>query len=360
MFDSTGSFTAQTTQNEIITDRNVSISFADDMVYISADGNVGVEINKNTLTAMLEGNSFTDGSSIIKVVGTNGTRLVEPAESGQAFKSFMLQDGKLIRPQSDNGIGRPELVANTYVAGYNNYAVCVILEFLQSFDSNTRTGYLIPYVLGSGTQFSENSDYNKFSVECQILSDVRNIDSFLVDGLSEADNIVGATGSEEFYKINNTSLGGATANVYFVSCDTTDGLPSAIDLINGTAGDLLCMVGEGQWASDQNNIDIWEITGATTADFLFSASSALRTGGNVFIDRRLTQDVETVLGNVQLVGGGDIDMDSFTESKGIVNCTNNNGLGNVSALNVQVGNGADKYILDIKDYNFSNQTWETL
>ena len=356
VFDSTGSFTAQTTQNEVITDRNVTLSLADDMVYVSANGNVGVEVNKNTIVAMLEGNSFIDGNSIIKIVGTNGTRLVEPVESGQDFKYFALQDGKLIRPQSDDNSGKPELVANTYVAGYNNYAVCVMLEFLQSFDSNTRTGYMIPYVLGSGTQFSENSDYNKFSVECQILSDVRNIEKFLIDGASG--DTSSALDSNPTYKIDGTTLGQTTGSVYYATSNGLDFLPTVISVENGTVGDIICIVSESIGVNSKE-IGIYQVDTTTSARWK-SYEVGLQEGTQIFVDKRLTQSLEhSGIGITEVTSGDDINFNESVDGKGIVICK---GLVSSShkAVNMQVQGLTNTYILDIKDYNFSSQTWDTL
>mgnify|MGYP006935315972 CR=1 FL=1 len=334
VFDSTGSFTAQTTQNEIIQDRNASVGFADDMVYISKDGNVGVEINKNMLVAMLEGNSFKDGSDIIKVVGTNGTRLIEPASSGQDFKYFAFVDGKLIKPQTDDGTGKPQLVANTYVSGYNNYAVCVMLEFLQSFDSNTRTGYKFAYVLGSGTQFAENSDYNKFSVECQFLADARNIDKFVIDGHSEPQDVKGAP--TETTNINKIGLN--SGNVHLIGVDVA---VTAITLTNGTAGDLVVCVNETSGATQ-----VFQITAPTVATEI-DADYNLEEGCLIYSTKFLASQT-----------GGTLVLDASTPASNKTYLA----IASAGATGVAVATDFDlsatkQFYLEIKDFNFADSSF---
>lgn len=185
VYDATGSFAGSTTGNETLVDKTQSITLADDYVYLS-DNPANVAECKNVLISMLSGEMFTgpDGH-IRKVIGTNGNvKRGKRANSNLPFMELLREDGMLKVPQASDNDGNPLLVYNSRVTAYNNFSLCVMLEFITEFSSTDKQGYRFAYVLNSNILQNEQDDYNKFTMDATFLCDYRNIDRYFVEGIS--------------------------------------------------------------------------------------------------------------------------------------------------------------------------------
>lgn len=185
IFDATGSFAGSTTGNEVLVDKTQSITLADDYVYLSDDP-ASIAESKNMLISMLSGEMFKgpDGN-IRKVIGTNGNvKRGKRAYSNLPFMELLREDGLLKVPQASDDSGNPLLIYNSRVTAYNNFSLCVMLEFITEFSSVEKQGYRFSYVLNSNILQNEQDDYNKFSMDAMFLCDYRSIDKFFVEGIS--------------------------------------------------------------------------------------------------------------------------------------------------------------------------------
>ena len=193
IFNTYGSFAGSTTGTENLIDKATSISLADDFVYLSNTAN-GVEINKNVIVGMLMGESFYDGSSLQKIIGTNGAlKNGRAASSDIEYKALFLDNGRLTVPQASDEFGDAVTSENTRITAYNNSTLCVMLEFMTEFSSSEKQGYRFVYSANSNVMENEGDDYNKISFDTQILCDVSYIDKPFIDGITETKT------SEDFF-----------------------------------------------------------------------------------------------------------------------------------------------------------------
>lgn len=186
VFNSHGEFGGSTVGNEILNEKNVDMRFGDDFVTLT-ENPIGLEINKNTIVNMLQGESFTtelDGKVVVQsIVGTNGTvKRGKRATSGHEFGKLFEEMGKLKVPQGKDENGNPILQENTRITAYNRTGVCVMLEFFTEFDASRKQGLAFVYALAGDTQWEEDSDYNKLSANVQLLCDVRYTNGYMLEG----------------------------------------------------------------------------------------------------------------------------------------------------------------------------------
>lgn len=234
IFDTTGSFAGSTKGNEQLVDKNQSIQFADDFVYLarnSADVATSKHMIYNMLAADIITNTDfekvgTDGglsTSIWKIAGTNGNiKRAKVANSDLNHKYLLLQDGKLIIPQASENDGSILLQDNTRVSAYNTSTLCVMIEVMVEFSGNYKQGYRFAYCSPANLMWNEGDDYNRLSTDIQFLSDTRIIDNFFVDGAS--------SGEQKYCFTFETDLAGDMKTKLFKN-DGDGGTPSERPMI---------------------------------------------------------------------------------------------------------------------------------
>ena len=185
-------------QNAVTNEKTVSLTFMDDAVYWK--DTVVARVDRNVITAMLMGDSFKDGSNIIKVIGTNGTRMVSPVETNAEPYNLFGRLGMSAKPQSDDGTGKPILVPNKDNNSFKIFGITVMIEALTTYDSQTKKGErLIFSAPKSATKV--DGQPNKITVEFDVFSDTMVTDKLFKDGLTGADTVA-TTGTESIYSIH--------------------------------------------------------------------------------------------------------------------------------------------------------------
>lgn len=186
IFNSVGNFAGTTVGNEVLNEKTVNLSFADDFVHLS-DTPSGMEVSRSTLLNMILGESFPadigGGEGIQSIVGTNGTvKRTKRAISGHDFGLLFNEIGKLKTPQAKDVNGKSVLEPNVRVTGYNTSGLCVMFEAVTEFDANTKQGLCFAYMLAGNAEWSEDTEFNKLSAEGQLLCDVRYTNGYFIDG----------------------------------------------------------------------------------------------------------------------------------------------------------------------------------
>lgn len=182
IFNTRGSYAGSTMGNEILNTTDMTIGFTEDYVYLSENPQ-GHIVSRDILTAMLKGDSFNNGASIIKVAGTNGAvKRGRDAASDRLFGGLFVADGKLVVPQAAEENGKAVLQPNSRVVAYNTTALTVMVEFLYTFSEEKKNGFRFVYTLNSGFAYNEGDDVNKVSCTSQILCDPRIIKDFWING----------------------------------------------------------------------------------------------------------------------------------------------------------------------------------
>lgn len=193
IFDATGSFAGSTSGNETLVDKTQSITFADDFVYL-AKNVLDTASSKSALYNMLAADvigvesGLKDSIEKYKIVGTNGNfKRTKNATSDRNHRYLLLEDGRLVVPQASDAEGNVLLQSNTRVTAYNNFTLCIMLEFLTEFSSDYKQGYRFCYASPSNLMWNEADDYNKLSMDVQFLCDYRIIDKWFIDGPSSGE-----------------------------------------------------------------------------------------------------------------------------------------------------------------------------
>ena len=248
-----GQFVGTTLGNYTMQERTASLSFVNDFVYLSKS-KLAREISRNTLLAMLAGETFRDGSNLVKVYGTTGNYKSDfKATSNCEFKYLFMEDGRLVVPQSwDVETGTVVTKANSRATAYSTGSLCVMIETLTEFDSSNKEGFRWVYTLPGNITLTENMDFNKISMDCMFLSDARFIDSFWVEGIStkEADGVITSN--------TGTALDGKTNMKKIVVADIVSNLDdTAIQALVGTTS---VGIGTCYVASDNGKIYVGKTT----------------------------------------------------------------------------------------------------
>lgn len=200
-----GKLAGRTKGTVTINDQTLDLSMGLDYVY-SASNSKFIEVSKNSLQAMIVGDSFVD-TNVIKIVGTNGCRNVIPVSTLTDAQYPFYRDTLLITPNSDDGTGKPNLEANTTISAYDD-VVTVAFETVHAV-SGKKQGVRAANISFGTPTFTEATDQNKFSVSGARLCDVRYIDKYFIDGLTAPDTAL--SGTKTVYDVNATILASSKA-----------------------------------------------------------------------------------------------------------------------------------------------------
>lgn len=301
-----GQYSSSTTSNQTLNVTEQDVSFRCDYVY-NQDGGF-VESTKNILINMMNATSFVDGADNVKVVGTNGVRLVNPAVSEHDIQYLFYNDGLLQLPQTDDGTGKPITKKNTLVASYNDQALCTAQEILTSYSSADRAGYRYGYVLSANADMGEADEANTITSNCTYMSGARSLDKFIIDGFGSYAQAVDST--DTLYKVDVTYI--------------EEGSGLATPSATSEAGDTAAIVD-----TDTGNVSVFTDDGAGA----------------------WTEEAGATLGTGCVIHGKD---EASSESKLIA--VNNNGVA-VDWFTDANGTGASTYLLEIKDWDFATEDW---
>lgn len=190
IYNKPGNFAGSTTGNEVLVDKNGSMTLKDDFVYLNSGDSLAIERTKSLMRSLAMGDIFTSNATPYKVVGTNGTvKNGLSATGNKAFGLLTQLDGRLVVPQAsviDSATSTINTItaSNTRVTAYNKSSLCVMFEVITKFDEVKSEGYRFVYTLNSNFKYQEADDANEVSFDQMMLSDVRYINKFFYDDLS--------------------------------------------------------------------------------------------------------------------------------------------------------------------------------
>ena len=194
VFNSRQDFATSTIGKQILTEKSVDISFAVDANMMMMDGSGETTVANNILFQMFssggyklkDSNGVFENQYMYKVAGTNGTtKRSSQCKTDLDFKGLFWRDGMLAEPQAANELGELLLTENTRVTAYNNFNLCVMLEFVYKFSDYKITGTRFPYCTCGEPSMTEGEDYNKFKFKASLLSDSREINKTFIEGISQ-------------------------------------------------------------------------------------------------------------------------------------------------------------------------------
>jgi hypothetical protein len=220
-------------QNAVTNEKTVSLTFMDDAVYWK--DTVVARVDRNLITAMLMGDSFkADDGHIIKVIGTNGTRMVSPVETNAEPYNLFGRLGMSAKPQSDDGTGKPILVPNKDNNSFKIFGITVMIEALTTYDSQTKKGErLIFSAPKSATKV--DGQPNKITVEFDVFSDTMVTDKLFKDGITSADT-VSTTTADTIYAVSADYVISSSANTAPTFTGAADEVAISIDTDDGKIG----------------------------------------------------------------------------------------------------------------------------
>ena len=308
-------------QDEVLNEKTLTLTFIDDAIYWK--DTVVARVDRNLLTAVLMGESFKEGADIIKVIGTNGTRMVSPVQTNTEPRFLFEHIGMVAKPQSDDGTGRPELKINSDNNAYKKFGVTVGIEAIYEYDNQTKLGVRLLFCAPKSGTFTDGQP-NKKAIEFDVYCDTMYISEPFIEGITAPD-VVETTGNAEIFAVEAdyviavtgggepTFTGGVAGNVAVV-VDTADG---TIELYKKDS-------------TDWGNTPVTSVlgVGAIIHGKKFGTTLATEpTGGKVYVG---------------------------TKTKGAS--------GVAVACKTKVGNGTavEDYVFAIKNFNVANGEWETV
>lgn len=187
-----GNLGGSTTGEVQLATKTTSMSIKSDYAYLATKG-VGIEMSRNTLEGILNGQGFHDSINNVyrKVVGTNGAiKKSTTTDQGYIFKKLFEIDGRLIIGDASTEKGHAITVKNIRSSVYDKTCVYMIFENISKFDDENIEGVRCVYCMHSEVSVSDADDANEVSFTQTQLCDIRNVKSFIINGF--ADDEIGA------------------------------------------------------------------------------------------------------------------------------------------------------------------------
>ncbi len=197
IFDTKGDLTGITTQNAIINDFTASLTIADNSIF-ELDNSV-VDGYRNVLEALLLGETFSDGTNQIKILGVGGNvKLASGMLRNKDFKYFFEKDNKLKKAYTGSE------TANVFLGAYNKDSLAVCLEIYGT--SNSENVQVLKYgaVVAGNSSFSEADDKNNVATDVTFASDFRTYSQPMHYGLSVND--IDSPTATTIYRIKTTYI----------------------------------------------------------------------------------------------------------------------------------------------------------
>lgn len=182
-----GNLGGSTTGEVQLATKTTSMSIKSDYAYLATKG-VGIEMSRNTLEGILNGQGFHDSIKDVyrKVVGTNGTiKKSTTTDQGYIFKKLFEIDGRLIIGDASTEAGHAITVKNIRSSVYDKTCVYMIFENISKFDDENIEGVRCVYCMHSEVSVSDADDANEVSFTQTQLCDIRNVKSFLINGFAD-------------------------------------------------------------------------------------------------------------------------------------------------------------------------------
>jgi len=184
VFSCKGNLATKQAGNQVVNEKTFDIAYNEDWNFVV--NNISPEIQKNTMKAILKGNSIKDAVSgdIILVLGTQGQRWLGTTEFETLDTFYFLEeDGKLYSPDKNDANGDPELVANSVKSPYEKSAL-IMVEFLYAFNGTKKSGERFAYCMPMTSTFTEGSGTspNSHTVSMERFCDSRSIKEYYLQG----------------------------------------------------------------------------------------------------------------------------------------------------------------------------------
>ena len=191
-------------QNEMDDSKTLSVNYNDDAIYWQQ---MAVKlVDKNLLTNLLTGERFMDGSDVVTVVGTNGTKIIadnfgrKKVTTNNSPYNLFNYVGRMMIPQSDDGTGKPIFTNNIDNDGNKVNGKTVGLEAIYTYDDNTVWGVRFIFCMPKKPTFTDGQP-NKVALEFDVYCDTHIIEKPLTDGISAPD-VLSTTGTDAVYAVN--------------------------------------------------------------------------------------------------------------------------------------------------------------
>jgi hypothetical protein len=295
-----GEFGCETSAEELVNSFEYSLKMKQD--YSNVVNSYTPSVKKNLWESFFIGGIFTDSlGNKYSTIGINGQRWLNTISSTimNDLKYVMYNDGLLKHPAKKLKDGSPFLDYNGKSNAFNNRPLYMVE--IKGEDS----GYRIAYNLNIGNVFEEDIMANTYSFVNKRLCDVFDINRYLIDGITNAQDTesvlygMGVYGMGYYgghpdvtlYRIGVGSFAGNTRVIY------TQGTTKPTTITNGTVGDIFVF-----FNTSSKIISVNVVLSATT---FYEVAHKIGLGCKIFSN----YDGEIVAGN--------IDLSNVTESYGL-------------------------------------------
>lgn len=222
-------------QNEMDEAKTLSVNYADDALYWQQ---MAVKlVDKNLLTNLLTGERFMDGSDIVTVVGTNGTKIIADNQgrkkvttNNSPYQLFSYV-GRMMIPQSDDNTGKPIFTSNLDNDGNKINGKTVGLEAIYKYDDDTVWGVRFIFCMPKKPTFTDGQP-NKVALEFDVYCDTHIVEKPITDGVSAPDALA-TTGADAIYAFNADYLVKASAITAPTFTGTIGQIAVGVDIDDG-------------------------------------------------------------------------------------------------------------------------------
>ena len=275
VFNSRQDFATSTIGKQVLTEKSVDITFAVDANQMMMDVSGSPMVANNVLYQMFASGGYklmdNDGvfqnAIMYKVAGTNGTvKRNSQCKTDMDFKGLFWRDGMLAEPQASDELGELLLTENTRVTAYNNFNLCVMLEFIYKFSDTIVNGVRFPYASCGEPSMEEAEDYNKYKFTANLLSDSREINKSFIEGISKYEDDMYAVEVQYFVgeAVDADMRGVGATKPKSVGIFSTDKTVGSVDykagdiyfgsgVLTTTGTDYLAMVSQAATSTLRNN-----------------------------------------------------------------------------------------------------------
>ena len=316
-----GEFGADTSAEAIVETMDFSIALNQD--YNTIVNEIAPETCKDIWRALLTGDKFVNDGVEYLVLGVNGQKWKGTTSAEILDTKYLLyRDSLLKHPARKDADGNPYMLQNGKANPFLDRPLHMF-EIMGEFSPTEKSGYRIAYALNTGATFNEDTTANNHSIDEKRLCDVFDISEYLVDGVSNAEELA-ISGDDSIYRVE----------VDYIVEVSEGGVPT----VGGTSGDTAAVIDTAD-----GTVELYKYSTTWSAD---PVTSTLGLGAKIFSEKYdtslalTTPTSKNVLVSIKTLG-----------TTGIAEAVN--------WKTDSTGSGDATYVLGIKDWSYVDQEFVT-
>lgn len=261
IFTSDGELAGITLSNVNLPTAEGTLTIADNALF-ETDKSI-VAGYRNALESLLLGETFSDGTDLIRVLGVGGNvKLTNGMLRGKDWKYFFEKDNKLIKAYTGSE------ATNVFLGAYNRTSLCNCLEVKGIANDDTTKVIKYAGVFFSGNNLGEADERNNVTVNAKFNCDFRTYNQTMEEGFA-TDNVDADTATT-IYKIE----------VNYIIAQSGGAAPTDF----GTNGETACIIDtdDGTFTIKKTNgTDAWTAINGGIGQGCLIFSKKLSTGATI-------------------------------------------------------------------------------